>query len=131
MQNHRPSNDSHKFSETAALYGLHPLTALVIFLFDHMLSLLEVISFGWFAFFSLVCGALVIGPVSVIQRRAYGDDRLLAVSKGCIVGLLLAVPSPLGSYLTGMWGIASVIGRKPGPPKAEAIDTDGFVNEEK
>ncbi len=130
--NKQPSpSDPDRFAATSATFALHPLTALALFALDHMLAVLEAISFGLFALASVLVGILAIGPVSAIQRRAYGDDRALAVAKGCIVGLLLAVPSPLPSYLTAMWGIASFIATKPRPPTGAAIDTDGFDREGK
>ena len=119
-------HDPNTFAEASATFTLHPLVALVLFGLDHMLGALELVSFGWLFFLSFLFGILVIGPVAVIQRRAYGDDRLLAVAKGCIVGLLLAVPSPLGSYLTGMWGIATFLAKKSGTRKPDVINTNGF-----
>jgi|SRR5579872_4829487 len=98
----------------ARLLGIHPLVAFVLFGCDWMLGALEVISFGLFVVLSLLVGLLVIPPCAVVQRQSYGDSWGPAIAKATIVGILLAIPSPLPSVLTIGLGAAGFIGMKHG-----------------
>ena len=85
--------------------GLHPLTAMGLFVVDWMLFGEEVATAGVGWLISLPVG-LVLGLASVlIQKHAYKDETMAALAKGLLVGLLTAIPGPLGSF--GMLPLAA------------------------
>lgn len=78
-------------------FGLHPLTALLLFVVDWMLFGEEVATGGIGWVLSLPIGIL-LGIVAVqIQKRLYKDDHNPAMAKGLVVALLTAIPAPLSS----------------------------------
>src|SRR5258708_38271835 len=77
--------------------GLHPLTALLLFVVDWMLFGEEVATGGIGWAISLPIGIL-LGLVAIrIQKRMYKDDDRPAMAKGLVVALLTAIPAPLSS----------------------------------
>lgn len=78
-------------------FGLHPLTALLLFVVDWMLFGEEVATGGIGWVLSLPIGIL-LGLVAIqIQKRIYNDDQKPAMAKGLVVALLTAIPAPLSS----------------------------------
>lgn len=78
-------------------FGLHPLTALLLFVVDWMLFGEEVATGGIGWVLSLPIGIL-LGLVAIqIQKRIYKDDHKPAMAKGLVVALLTAIPAPLSS----------------------------------
>jgi hypothetical protein len=78
-------------------FGLHPLTALILFVVDWMLFGEEVATGGIGWLISLPIGVL-LGLVAIqIQKRIYKDDNRPAIAKGLVVALLTAIPAPLSS----------------------------------
>ena len=79
------------------VFGLHPLTALILFVVDWMLFGEEIATGGIGWVISLPIGVL-LGLVAVlIQKRFYKDDDRPAIAKGVVVALLTAIPAPLSS----------------------------------
>lgn len=82
------------FSKT---FGLHPLTALLLFVVDWMLFGEELATGGIGWVLSLPVGIL-LGLVAIqIQKRMYKDEHNPAVAKGLVVAILTAIPAPLSS----------------------------------
>lgn len=78
-------------------FGLHPLTALLLFVVDWMLFGEEVATGGIGWVLSLPVGIL-LGLIAIqIQKRMYKDDHKPAMAKGLVVALLTAIPAPLSS----------------------------------
>jgi hypothetical protein len=78
-------------------FGLHPLTALLLFVVDWMLFGEEIATGGIGWLISLPVGIL-LGLVAIkIQKRMYKDDDKPAMAKGLVVALLTAIPAPLAS----------------------------------
>jgi hypothetical protein len=82
----------------ARAVGLHPLTALGLFVVDWMLFGEEIATGGVGWLISLPVG-LVLGVAAIlIQKHLYKDETAPAVAKGLLVGLLTAIPAPLSSF---------------------------------
>jgi hypothetical protein len=82
------------FSQTL---GLHPLTAMGLFVIDWMLFGEEVATAGVGWLISLPVGVLLGLIAILIQKHVYKDETMPAVAKGLLVGLLTAIPAPLSS----------------------------------
>ena len=82
------------FSRTV---GLHPLTALGLFLVDWVLFGEEIATGGVGWVISLPVGVILGLAAIIIQRYAYRDEAVPAMMKGFVVGLLTAIPAPLSS----------------------------------
>lgn len=77
------------------LFGLDPRIAVLTFVVDTMLFGGTVVSFGLLIPIAMIAG-VVLGLITYrAQIRWYGDDREAALIKGCIIGLLTAIPTPL------------------------------------
>ncbi len=78
-------------------FGLHPLTALLLFVVDWMLFGEEVATGGIGWVLSLPIGILLGLVAMQIQKRIYKDDDRPAMAKGLVVAILTAIPAPLSS----------------------------------
>jgi hypothetical protein len=78
-------------------FGLHPLTAMGLFVVDWILFGEEVATAGIGWLISLPVGFAVGLAATLIQKHAYRDETIPAVAKGLLVGLLTAIPTPLAS----------------------------------
>ena len=79
-------------------FGLHPLTAMGLFVVDWMLFGEEVATAGVGWLVSLPVG-VALGLIAIlIQKRVYKDETAPAIAKGLLVGLLTAIPAPLSSF---------------------------------
>jgi hypothetical protein len=78
-------------------FGLHPVTALLLFVVDWMLFGEEVATGGIGWPISLPIGILLGLVAMQIQKRMYKDDNGPAKAKGLVVALLTAIPAPLSS----------------------------------
>jgi len=88
--------------------GLHPLAAFAFIAVDMMLFGSDLLVVGWII--SCIIGILLIIPCTLIQKWAYHDSWGVAVSKGLILGILTAIPTPLPSFITGVSGLLGLIG---------------------
>ena len=79
-------------------FGLHPLTAMGLFVVDWMLFGEEVATAGIGWVISLPVGMMLGFAAILIQKHAYRDETMPAVAKGLLVGLLTAIPTPLASF---------------------------------
>jgi hypothetical protein len=78
-------------------FGLHPLTAMGLFVVDWMLFGEEVATAGVGWLVSLPVG-VALGLIAIlIQKHVYKDETAPAIAKGLLVGLLTAIPAPLSS----------------------------------
>jgi len=82
----------------ARTVGLHPLTALGLFIVDWMLFGEEVATGGVGWLISLPVGVMLGLVAYIIQRRSYKDEAGPAAAKALLVGLLTAIPAPLSSF---------------------------------
>lgn len=117
---HRP----HGFIEAATRYRMHPLTVLTLFGVDHALAALEISSLGLFAVISVFVGCVLVVPITLIQRREYGQSWEVAAAVGVIAAVLIAIPTPIGSYIGGFFAAAPLLFKKP-PTDGGSIDTHG------
>jgi hypothetical protein len=78
-------------------FGLHPLTAIVLFVVDWMLFGEEIATGGIGWAISLPVGVLLGLTAILIQKHLYKDDNRPALAKGFVVALLTAIPAPLSS----------------------------------
>jgi hypothetical protein len=54
--------------------------------------------------------AVVLGIVTaLVQRSAFGDDWMLSIGKGLLIGLLTAIPTPLPALVTSGLGVVGMI----------------------
>ena len=86
-----------KLKSFCQTFGLHPLTAMGMFVVDWMLFGEEVATGGIGWVISLPVGMVLGFAAILIQRHAYRDETMPAVAKGLLVGLLTAIPTPLSS----------------------------------
>jgi len=114
----------------ARTVGLHPLTALGLFIVDWMLFGEEVATGGVGWLVSLPVGVMLGLVAYVIQRRSYKDEAGPAAAKALLVGLLTAIPAPLSSFgilPLAAFGAIRVLTRGSGEigPTGEAIAAEG------
>ena len=79
-------------------FGLHPLTAMALFVVDWMLFGEEVATAGVGWLISLPVGFLLGLIAILIQKHAYKDETMPAIAKGLLVGLLTAIPAPISTF---------------------------------
>jgi len=92
----------------AKTMGLHPLVAIAMILVDLMLFPSDATPVTWIV--SVAVALALVIPCVLMQRFAYKDTWAVAISKGMIVGVLTAIPSPLPSIATAAGGVAGLIG---------------------
>src|SRR5215475_16035888 len=100
----------------ARTVGLHPLTALGLFIVDWMLFGEEVATGGVGWLISLPIGVMLGLVAYIIQRRSYKDEAGPAAAKALLVGLLTAIPAPLSSFgilPLAAFGAIRVLSRRP------------------
>jgi len=86
-----------KLKSFGQTFGLHPLTAMGLFVVDWMLFGEEVATAGVGWLVSLPVG-VALGLIAIlIQKHVYKDETAPAIAKGLLVGLLTAIPAPLSS----------------------------------
>ena len=99
-----------KTVQMARALGLHPLVALSMIVVDAMLFPADATGAGWLL--SATVALFLTAPCVLMQRFAYKDSWAVAISKGMIVGILTAIPTPIPSILTAAGGVAGLIGAK-------------------
>src|SRR5271165_5684778 len=93
----------------AQLFGLDPRIAFLTFVIDVMLFGGEVLTLGILIPIAFIVG-LVLGFITYrAHMKWYGDDRESALTKGVIIGLLTAIPTPLPAILYVPSGILGLI----------------------
>jgi hypothetical protein len=108
------------------LTGLHPLAAIALFAGDWMLNALEIASLGVFAVVSAFVAFLLIAPLAVVQKQAFGDRSwALAISKAAICGILVGIPSGLPSVIPAMMGLCGAYAMRHRADDSDTIDTTG------
>jgi hypothetical protein len=119
-----PPDSPHGIPSFAAAYRINPLLALTMFIVDQMLGVLELGSLEALAFLSFVVGLLLIVPCTLVQRYADRDPWGLAIAKGTLCGIIVSIPTSIGSTTLAAWGLASA-GRGKATAAKDTIDTDG------
>lgn len=86
-----------RLKDLSKTFGLHPLTAIVLFVVDWMLFGEEVATGGIGWVISLPVGVLLGLAAVMIQKHFYKEETRPAVAKGFVVALLTAIPAPLST----------------------------------
>jgi hypothetical protein len=97
------------------LMGLEIRAAVLMFTVDTLVFGGDVASLGALIPVAVGAGAVLGFIVYKIQRKYYGDDHDAALIKALIVGLLTAIPVPLGPVVavpSGLIGIVNTVRRK-------------------
>ncbi len=95
--------------------GLHPLVAFGMFACDWMLFGGEAGSGGIGLAITVPVALALTIPCVLIQRYSFGDRWGAALGKGLLVGVLTAIPMPLGSPATLAGGVIGLL--RPGKPR--------------
>ena len=105
-----------KLKSFCQTFGLHPLTAMSLFVVDWMLFGEEIATAGIGWVISLPVGTALGLATILIQKYAYRDATMPAVAKGLLVGLITAIPTPLASLgmlpLTAFGAIKSFFSKR-------------------
>jgi hypothetical protein len=99
----------------AATFGLDPRVAVLTVIVDMMVFGGDAITLGALIPIGIAVGAALAFIVYKIQMKWYGDDHDSALIKALIVGLLTAIPAPLGPFFAipgGLLGIVNAIRRR-------------------
>lgn len=84
----------------ASAIGLHPLVAFGMVAADMMLFGGEMASGGVGLAVTIPIALALTVPCVLLQRYSYGDTWGEAFGKGIMVGVLTAIPFPIGSPVT-------------------------------
>jgi hypothetical protein len=96
----------------AATFGLDPRVAVLTVIVDMMVFGGDAITLGALIPIGIAVGAILAFIVYKIQMKWYGDDHDSALIKALTVGLLTAIPAPLGPFFavpTGLLGVVKAI----------------------
>jgi len=99
----------------AATFGLDPRVAVLTVIVDVMVFGGDAITLGALIPIGIAVGAILAFIVYKIQMTWYGDDHDSALIKALIIGLLTAIPAPLGPLFAipgGLLGVVKAISRK-------------------
>lgn len=94
------------------LLGLHPLVAFGMIAVDMMLFGGEAASLGIGLMVTIPVALALAIPCILLQRYSFKDTWGAAVGKGLMVGVLTAIPFPIGSPLTVVGGVLGLRGLK-------------------
>ncbi|MBK8251263.1 MAG: hypothetical protein IPK82_01160 [Polyangiaceae bacterium] len=117
-----PVDESDARSTLVKTLGLHPLVAFGMFACDWMLFGGEASSAGVGLALTIPIALALTIPSVLIQRFTFRDSWGAALGKGLMVGVLTAVPMPLGSPVTLAGGVIGLFGKgkkkelPPAPP---------------
>jgi hypothetical protein len=95
-----------------ATFGLDPRVAVLTVIVDTMVFGGDAITLGALIPIGIVVGIMLACIVYKIQMKWYGDDHDSALIKALIIGLLTAIPAPLGPFFAipgGLLGIVKAI----------------------
>jgi hypothetical protein len=93
----------------AATFGLDPRVAVLTVIVDMMVFGGDAITLGALIPIGIGVGAIMGLIVYKIQVKWYGDDRDSALIKALIVGLLTAIPAPLGPFFAIPGGLLGIL----------------------
>lgn len=96
--------------------GLHPLVAFGMFACDWMMFGGEAGSVGIGLAITIPIALALSIPSMLVQRYSYGDPWGAAIGKGLLVGVLTAIPMPIGSPVTLAGGVLGLL-----RPKKKAL----------
>ncbi len=96
----------------ASMIGLHPLVAFGMIAVDMMLFTEEAATVGIALALTIPIALALTVPCVLLQRYAYGDSWGAAMGKGMMVGVLTAIPLPIGSPFTIVAAIVGLRGKK-------------------
>jgi hypothetical protein len=99
----------------AAAFGLDPRIAVLTVIVDTMLFGGDAITWGLLIPIGIAVGVILAFIVYKAQRVWCGDDHENALIKALIVGLLTAIPAPLGPLFaipSGLLGIVESLRRR-------------------
>jgi hypothetical protein len=100
----------------ASMIGLHPLVAFGMIAVDMMLFTEEAATVGVALALTVPIALALTVPCVLLQRYAYGDSWGAAMGKGMMVGVLTAIPFPIGSPFTIVAAIVGMRRNKALPP---------------
>lgn len=106
----------HAPGSWASMIGLHPLVAFGMVAVDMMLFTEEAVTVGVALALTIPIALALTVPCVLLQRYAYGDSWGAAMGKGMMVGVLTAIPFPIGSPFTIVAAIVGLRGKKALPP---------------
>jgi len=92
-----------------AMYGIHPLVAVVVVAVDAMLFAEEIVSLGAGWIISILVAIVLVIGSTLIQKKAFGDEWGLAIGKGILLGVLTAIPTPIPSSITLTSGVVGTL----------------------
>src|SRR5262245_1109415 len=102
------ARDSRRAALARSL-GLHPLVAFGMFACDWMLFGGEAGSAGVGLALTVPIALALMIPCILIQRYSFGDRWGAALGKGLLVGVLTAIPLPIGSPVTLAGGVIGLL----------------------
>jgi hypothetical protein len=103
--------------------GLHPLVAFGMFACDWMLFGGEVGTGGVGLAVTIPVALALVVPCVLLQRYAFRDSWGAALGKGLMVGVLTAIPMPIGSPATAIGGVLGLLAPRPKAlPSSSATD---------
>lgn len=100
----------------AQALGLHPLVAFGMFACDWMLFGGEAGSAGVGLAITIPIALALVIPSILVQRYSFKDGWGAAIGKGLLVGVLTAIPMPIGSPVTFAGGVLGLL-----RPRAKAL----------
>ncbi len=100
----------------AQALGLHPLVAFGMFACDWMLFGGEAGSAGVGLAITIPIALALTIPSILVQRYSFKDGWGAAIGKGLLVGVLTAIPMPIGSPITFAGGVLGLL-----RPRAKAL----------
>jgi hypothetical protein len=101
------------------MLGLHPLVAFGMIAADLMLFGGEAATAGIGLAVTIPVALALALPCILLQRYSFKDDWGAAIGKGLMVGVLTAIPFPIGSPITIVGGILGLRGMKAKPKSKE------------
>lgn len=115
-----PARPESTRARLARILGLHPLVAFGMFACDWMLFGGEAASGGIGLTVTIPVALALTVPCLLVQRFSFRDTWGAAAGKALMVGVLTAVPMPLGSPATLIGGVIGLLGprRKELPEQA-------------
>ncbi len=87
-----------KIKNFSQMFGIHPLVVFALFAADWMMFSTEIATIGTDWVITAPIGIILgIGAI-LVQKYSFKDETGLAIGKGILLGLLLAIPTALPSF---------------------------------